>query len=230
MGSVVLPYLRWEALEAGVRQAEANLRQTEAMQRQTAKDMAARVVGDLAMLHDAQRQVEELEGNLMPRAQADRGGSADGLRVGRRHAQRRAGGSARHSDVAAHDCGIPRGAGEAGGGYRGCFGSGQLGARCSRDRGGITGVGRFRRGFWWGVYRAGWPFMGEFARGAEIATGLPRGDWWGVAGVGGVTDLMYVHVLLLGLDGLGCWGYRGWKTSRRREGRARFSGGDVNMA
>jgi outer membrane protein TolC len=69
MGSVVLPYLRHEAIDAGIRQAEANLRQTQAMQRQTAHSIAARILGDLAVLREAQRQTEVLEKDLIPRAQ-----------------------------------------------------------------------------------------------------------------------------------------------------------------
>jgi outer membrane protein, heavy metal efflux system len=69
MGSVVLPYLRHEAIDAGIRQAEADLRQSQAMQRQSSRNVAARILGDLAMLHEAQRQVEVLEKDLIPRAQ-----------------------------------------------------------------------------------------------------------------------------------------------------------------
>jgi outer membrane protein TolC len=69
MASVVLPYLRHEAIDAGIRQAEANLRQTVAMQRQTRRNIEARVLGDLAMLREAQRQIDVLDGDLIPRAQ-----------------------------------------------------------------------------------------------------------------------------------------------------------------
>jgi outer membrane protein TolC len=69
MGSVVLPYLRHEAIDAGVRQAVANLRAAEAMQRQTAHELAARVIADVSMLRDAQRQVELLDKTLLPRAE-----------------------------------------------------------------------------------------------------------------------------------------------------------------
>lgn len=69
MGSVVLPYLRHEAIDAGVRQAVANLRAAEAMQRQTGHELAARVIADIAMLRDAQRQVDLLDKTLLPRAQ-----------------------------------------------------------------------------------------------------------------------------------------------------------------
>jgi outer membrane protein TolC len=68
MGSVVLPYLRYEAINAGIRQAVANLRAAEAMQRQTSHDLAARVVEDLSMLRDAERQVELLDKTVLPRA------------------------------------------------------------------------------------------------------------------------------------------------------------------
>jgi len=69
MGSVVIPYLRHEALEAGVKQAVARMRAAEAIQRQAAHELNARVIGDLAMLRDAQRQVELLDRTLVPRAQ-----------------------------------------------------------------------------------------------------------------------------------------------------------------
>lgn len=68
MGSVMLPVLRYQAIDAGVRQAEANLYATQAMQRQASNDLASRVVGDLAMLHDAQRQIEFYEKTILPRA------------------------------------------------------------------------------------------------------------------------------------------------------------------
>ncbi len=68
MGSVMLPVLRYQAIDAGIRQAQANLHASEAMRRQASHDLASRVVVDLAMLHDAQRQVELYEKTLLPRA------------------------------------------------------------------------------------------------------------------------------------------------------------------
>jgi len=68
MGSVALPVLRYQAIAAGVRQARADLHASEAMRRQTAHDLASRVVGDLATLHDAQRQIELIEKTLLPRS------------------------------------------------------------------------------------------------------------------------------------------------------------------
>jgi outer membrane protein TolC len=41
----------------------------EAVRRQTAHDLASRVIGDLAVLHDAERQIELYEKTLLPRAQ-----------------------------------------------------------------------------------------------------------------------------------------------------------------
>jgi outer membrane protein TolC len=64
----MLPVLRHQAIEAGVRQTEADLRASEAMHRQTSNDLAARVVSDLAMLHDAQRQIDLYEKTLLPGA------------------------------------------------------------------------------------------------------------------------------------------------------------------
>ena len=68
MGSVMLPVLRHEAIDAGIRQAQADLHANEAMRRQTAHDLSSRVLGDLAMLHDAQRQIELYETTIIPRA------------------------------------------------------------------------------------------------------------------------------------------------------------------
>ncbi len=68
MGSVMLPVLRYQAIDAGVRQAQAELHASEAMRRQASHDLASRVAGDLAMLHDAQRQIELYEKTLLPRA------------------------------------------------------------------------------------------------------------------------------------------------------------------
>lgn len=69
MGSVVLPYLRHEALDAAIRQAEANLHATQAMQRQTANELKARVIGDIAVLRDAERQTTVFDKTLIPQAQ-----------------------------------------------------------------------------------------------------------------------------------------------------------------
>jgi cobalt-zinc-cadmium efflux system outer membrane protein len=67
MGSVMLPLLRYQAIDAGIRQAEANLRSAEAMRRQSSHDLASRIVGDLAMLHDMDRQIALFKNTILPR-------------------------------------------------------------------------------------------------------------------------------------------------------------------
>jgi outer membrane protein TolC len=69
MGSVMLPVLRYQAIDAGIRQAEATLHAAEAMRRQATHDLESRVVGDLAMLHDIDRQISLYRSSLIPRAQ-----------------------------------------------------------------------------------------------------------------------------------------------------------------
>ena len=71
MGAVMLPILRYHAIDAGVRQAEANLHAAEAMRRQASHDLASRVVADLAMLHDLDRQITLYQSTLLPRPADD---------------------------------------------------------------------------------------------------------------------------------------------------------------
>jgi outer membrane protein TolC len=68
MGSIMLPLLRHQAIDAGIRQAEANLHAAEAMQRQTAHDLSARVIADLVMVRDLDRQLALYQTTLLPRA------------------------------------------------------------------------------------------------------------------------------------------------------------------
>ena len=68
MGMLSVPLLRYEAINAGIAQAEANLRATEAMRRQTRNDLNAQVVMDIRTLRDADRQLELFEHTLLPRA------------------------------------------------------------------------------------------------------------------------------------------------------------------
>jgi len=68
MGSLALPYLRYQALDAAIRQARADLHASVAMRRQTASDLSARVMSDLAQIHDADRQIDLFENTLLPRA------------------------------------------------------------------------------------------------------------------------------------------------------------------
>ncbi|HVS72758.1 MAG TPA: TolC family protein [Phycisphaerae bacterium] len=68
MAAVMLPLVRYQAIDAGIRQARADLRAAEAVRRQASHDLATRVVADLSLLHDAQRQIDLFENTLLPRA------------------------------------------------------------------------------------------------------------------------------------------------------------------
>ena len=68
LGMVTVPLLRHEAIDAAVAQAQANLRAADAMRRQTGSDLAAQVVMDLALIRDADRQLDLFEKSLLPRA------------------------------------------------------------------------------------------------------------------------------------------------------------------
>jgi outer membrane protein TolC len=67
LGQASVPLLRYEALNAGIAQAQANLRGTEAMRRQTTNDLAARVVLDLSAIHDTDRQLKLFRQTILPR-------------------------------------------------------------------------------------------------------------------------------------------------------------------
>jgi outer membrane protein, heavy metal efflux system len=68
LGQATIPLLRYEAINAGIAQAEANLRASEAMRRQTVNDLATEVVMDIRTLRDADRQLDLFEHTLLPRA------------------------------------------------------------------------------------------------------------------------------------------------------------------
>lgn len=68
IGSVTVPLLRRQAIDAAVAQAEANLHATDAMRRQTRNDLGAQVILDLSTIRDADRQLELFEGTVLPRA------------------------------------------------------------------------------------------------------------------------------------------------------------------
>jgi outer membrane protein TolC len=67
LGSVTVPILRHEAIDAAVAQAEANLRAAEAARRQSQNDLGARFVGDISALHDADRQLALYDQMILPR-------------------------------------------------------------------------------------------------------------------------------------------------------------------
>jgi outer membrane protein, heavy metal efflux system len=68
LGQVTIPIFRYKALNAAISQAEANLRASEAMRRQAANDLAARVIADIAMIRDADRQLDLFQHTILPRA------------------------------------------------------------------------------------------------------------------------------------------------------------------
>ena len=68
-GSVMVPVLRYEAIDAGIRQAEDRLRGQQAALRGYRNELRGRVVMDLVQVREAERQVVFLEKTLIPRAQ-----------------------------------------------------------------------------------------------------------------------------------------------------------------
>jgi cobalt-zinc-cadmium efflux system outer membrane protein len=68
LGEFTVPILRYEALHAAVIQAEANFRATEAQRRQTSSDLSAKLMDDIATLHDADRQLDVLNQTILPRS------------------------------------------------------------------------------------------------------------------------------------------------------------------
>ena len=69
LGSITVPYLRHEAIDAAIAQAEANLRSTDAMQRQNLLDLSGRILADQAAINGAEKQLALLEDRILPRAQ-----------------------------------------------------------------------------------------------------------------------------------------------------------------
>jgi cobalt-zinc-cadmium efflux system outer membrane protein len=67
LGQATIPILRYQALNAAVAQAEANLRASEAMRRQAGNDLSARVVADITIIRDADRQLGLLGHTILPR-------------------------------------------------------------------------------------------------------------------------------------------------------------------
>jgi len=67
-GSATIPLLRYQAINASIAQAEANLKASEAMRRQAQNDLNSQVVMDIAILRDADRQLDVFEHIVLPRA------------------------------------------------------------------------------------------------------------------------------------------------------------------
>jgi outer membrane protein TolC len=68
LGQFTIPLVRYDALRAGVAQAEANLKAAEAMRRQNRNDLSAQIISDIYSLRDADRQLELLSHTILPRA------------------------------------------------------------------------------------------------------------------------------------------------------------------
>jgi len=68
LGQATIPIFRYEAINAAITQAEANLRASEAMRRQSSNDLAAQLTADIAMIRDADRQLELFQQTILPRA------------------------------------------------------------------------------------------------------------------------------------------------------------------
>ncbi len=65
-GVVTIPITRYKAINAAIRQARDNIRAQRAVIRQTGDNLAARLVLDLALFHDAGRQVALLKNIVLP--------------------------------------------------------------------------------------------------------------------------------------------------------------------
>jgi outer membrane protein, heavy metal efflux system len=67
VGQATIPIFRYEALNAAIAQAEANLRASEAMRRQAGNDLESQVLADIAIIRDAERQIDLFEHSILPR-------------------------------------------------------------------------------------------------------------------------------------------------------------------
>jgi outer membrane protein, heavy metal efflux system len=67
LGQVTMPFLRYEAINAGIAQAQANLRLTDAMLRQTRSDLTSQVIMDITTIRDADRQLDLFGQTILPR-------------------------------------------------------------------------------------------------------------------------------------------------------------------
>lgn len=68
LSQATIPILRYEALDAGIAQAEAKLRATEAMRREVGNDLTAQVIMDIKVIRDADRQLDLFDHTILPRA------------------------------------------------------------------------------------------------------------------------------------------------------------------
>jgi outer membrane protein TolC len=68
LGQATIPIFRYEAINAAIVQARANLRASEAMRRGAGNDLATRVITDITIVRDADRQIDLFEHTILPRA------------------------------------------------------------------------------------------------------------------------------------------------------------------
>ncbi len=68
LGSLTVPVLRYEAINAAVAQAQANLRASDAMRQQARLNLQSRVIADVTILHGIERQLSLFDGAILPRA------------------------------------------------------------------------------------------------------------------------------------------------------------------
>jgi cobalt-zinc-cadmium efflux system outer membrane protein len=68
LAQATIPFLRYEALNAAIAQAEAKLRASEAMRRQVGNNLTAQVIADIAIIRDASRQLDLFDHTILPRA------------------------------------------------------------------------------------------------------------------------------------------------------------------
>jgi len=68
VGMATVPWIRHEAIDAAIAQAEANLRSAQAMRRQTRYDLVAQTIMDIFTIRDADRQLDVFGHAIVPRA------------------------------------------------------------------------------------------------------------------------------------------------------------------
>ncbi len=66
-GALMLPFVRYQAINAAIRQSRDRLRETEAQLRSRRLGIAARLLTDLVMIQGDTRQIDLYEGDFLPR-------------------------------------------------------------------------------------------------------------------------------------------------------------------
>jgi cobalt-zinc-cadmium efflux system outer membrane protein len=68
LAQATIPFLRYEALNAAIAQAEAKLRASEAMRQEVGNNLTAQVIADIKIIRDADRQLDLFDHTILPRA------------------------------------------------------------------------------------------------------------------------------------------------------------------